>query len=321
MSPLIAIQAHSTIRGLTSPARQGTQRAGIRLYKITGLDGSIERSGQTMVHEVHTIIVDDDVNLEFIRANCRAKKNYQHPTYPGYYYEHIRPKQIARAHWEVDCIATPFQLEPIFDDPLERPPVVTYDGSLVIEPTNVDSSGYPICTTAGELIAGVERDRPVRVYHVEKNYPADPDWLDDYLGAVNLSPCILRGRSRAAGTLKMVNQSAGPFVTEKTSRYFTLAFDLVFDPLGHKAERWNYGTLQLVQRKVNGKKRWFQEQIKTGSPPRPVTEAVPIGMNGAALTDFVASAEDGRPVDVSRLIRLKWDVQPVLEFNNVLPLR
>lgn len=274
------------------------------------------------MHEVHTIVVDGDVDLEFIRQQCRAKKNYQHPTYPGYYYDHIRPKQVARLHWEVDCTATPFQLEPIFDDPLERPPVVTYDGSLVVEPTNFDNKGYPICTTAGEMIAGVERDRPVRVYHVEKNYPADPDWLDAYLGAVNLSPCVLRGKTRAAGTLKLVNQSAGPFITENKTRYFTLMFDLVFDPLGHKVERWNYGTLQLVQRPVDGKKKkWFQEQIITGKPPRPVEEGVPLDMKGAALTEFLASADDGRPVDVSKLIKLKWDVQPVLEFNGVVPMR
>lgn len=295
--------------------------AKVKLYKITGLDGSIERSGETMVHEVHTIIVDDDVDLEYIRANCRAVKNYQHPTYSGYYYDHIRPKQVARLHWEVDCTATPFQLEPIFDNPLERPPVITYDGSLVNEPTNFDTKGYPICTTAGEMIAGVERDRAVRVYHVEKNYPADPDWIDDYLGAVNKTSVVLRGKARAAGTLKLVNQSAGPFITENRSRYFTLMFDLVFDPMGHKAERWNYGTLQLVQRKVDEKKRWFQEKILTGTPARPVEETVPLDIRGRVLEDFLNSADDGRPVDVSKLIRLKWDVQPVLEFNGVLPLR
>lgn len=290
-------------------------------YAITAVDGSIQRSGETFVRELHTIVVDGDVDLEWIRKNCRAKKNYEHPTFPGYYGDTIRPKLLKRFAWEVDVTYTPFQFEPIPDNPLEARPLITYDGSLVVEPTNFDSKGYPICTSAGEFISGVERDRPVRVYHVSKNYADDPPWLDEYLGAVNADAVKIRGKVRNPGTLKLANQVAGDYITENRVRYFTLSFDLIFDPRGHKVERWNYGTLQLVQRTINKKKKWFQEQIKTGSPPRVVDEPVALDRKGQVLVDFLKSSDDGRPVDVSKLVKLSWNVQPVLPFNGVLPLR
>lgn len=273
------------------------------------------------MHEVHLIVSDVSASIGWARENCRAKLNYEHADLPGYFWDNIRPKKTGRLTWEIDCTATPFQFQADAENPLERPAVITYDGSLVVEPTNFDSDARPICTTAGEFIAGVERDRPIIAYHVQKNLPADPVWLHSHIGATNADAVKLRGRICPPRTLKLVNPSGGPFTTENRVRFFSMTFDLLFDPLGHRVERWNLGTLQLVE-KLNkkGKKTYVQEVIRTGSPPKPVDEPVPIDIRGKVIENFLTPSDDGRPFDVTKLVKRSWDVQRVLPFGGVLPL-
>lgn len=292
-------------------------------YAVTELDGSVQRTGETSIHEVHTLVVDADTDLAWIKRNVRPQLNWQHKDYPGYYWDTIRPKQVKRFVWEVDCIATPFQLLEWVENPLDRRPVVTYDGSLVVEPTNFDSAGYPICTAAGELIGGVERQRPIRVYHVTKNYASDPEWADSYLGAVNSDAVTIRGHVRKAGTLLLSNQNGGAYVTENQVKFFPFSFDLLWDPLGHHVERWNKGTLQLVQRTKPGTNRkiWVQEKILTTTSPRqPVDEATWINKRGQVIEGLLNSEENAKPYDLAKLVKLRWNVQAVLPFSGIVPL-
>lgn len=292
-------------------------------YAVTAEQGDTARDGSTSITETHTIVVDSVVTLEWILERCRAKQNREHSQHPGYYWERITPKHVKRFLWEVECVATPFQFDALPEDPLQRPAVITCDGGLVSEPTNFDYKGRPITTTAGEFIGGVERERGVLTYHVTKNVPRDPDWLDQYLGAVNLDAVTLRTRTRPKGTLKLVNPQLGPYQIENRVRFCQLSFDLLYDPLGHAAERWNLGTLELVQRTQpkTKKKIWVQQRILTGTPPQPVESPVPLTIRGTVLEDYLSSASDGRPVDVSKMVKLSFDVQPQRAFNGVLPLK
>lgn len=292
-------------------------------YGVTAEKGDIARDGSTSITEMHTIVVDGDVSLEWILSRLEPKQNREHANHPGYFWDRISPNHVKRFVWECECVATPFQINPIpAADPLARPAVITADGALVSEPTNFDYKGRPITTTAGEFIGGVERDRGQMVYHVSKNVGQDPAWLDSYLGAVNLDAVTLRGRTRAKGTLKLLSPSLSDYTVENRTRFCTLTFDLLFDPLGHAAERWNLGTLQLVRREVNGRQAWVQEPIMNNATPRQLVEApVPLDMRGRVIDGALNSAGDGRPLDVSKMVKLKFEVQPQLPFNGVLPLK
>jgi hypothetical protein len=292
-------------------------------YSVTEIDGSVQRTGETNIHEVHTLIVDDDTDLGWIKRNLRPQLNWAHKDFPGYYWDTIRPKQVKRFVWEADCIATPFQLLEWVENPLDRRPVVTYDGSLVVEPTNFDTNGYPICTSAGEFIGGVERQRPIRVYHVTKNYASDPEWADAYLGAVNSDAVKIRGRVRLPGTLLLSNQNGGAYVTENQVKFFPFSFDLLWDPLGHHVERWNRGTLQLVKKTKPGTKAkyYVQEQILTPTSPRqPIAEPAFLDKRGAVIEGLLKAEENAKPLDLAKLVKLRFNVQAVLPFSGIVPL-
>ncbi len=284
--------------------------------------GDIARDGSTSITETLKLYLSDDVSLEWITANIAPQMNREHKDHPGYYYERINPKRTKRLVWSVELVSTPFQLTNLPEDPLQRTAVITCGGSLVTEPTNFDYKDRPITTTAGEFIAGVERERPMLVYHVSKNVGRDPDWLETHIGAVNLDAVTLRGRRRGKGTLKLVNPELSDYQVENRVRFCTVSFDLLFDPIGHAVERWNMGTLQLINKKIDGKSRWFQTQIMTLTQPvQPVDAPVALDRRGAVLEDYLKSSDDGRPVDVSKLIKLTFDVQPQRAFNGVLPLK
>lgn len=292
-------------------------------YAVEELYGSLQRTGETSIHEVHTIVVDADTDLAWIKRNIRPQLNWAHKDYPGYYWDTIRPKQTKRFVWQVDCIATPFQLTEWVENPLDRRPVVTYDGSLVVEPTNFDSDGRPITTAAGEFIGGIERQRPIRVYHVTKNYASDPEWADTYLGAVNSDAVTIRGRVRQPGTLLLSNQNGGAYVTENQVKFFPFSFDLLWDPMGHHVERWNRGTLQLKQYTPPGmkKKIYVQEKILTKSAPiQPVDEPVFLDKRGAVIEGLLNAEENAKPLDLAKLVKLRWNVQAVLPFSGIVPL-
>lgn len=288
---------------------------------ITEHDGDIARDGSTAIRETLTLVVDNDVSLEWIKANIAPQLNREHPEHSGYYFERINPKRTGKLTWVVALVASPFQFENLPENPLARRAVITADGQLTSEPTNFDYKGRPITTTAGEFLGGVERDRATAVYHVSKNVAQDPEWFDTHIGAVNTDSVRLRNRVRPPGTLKLINPSLSDYTVENKTRFCVVSFDLVFDPLGHAQERWNMGTIELNKFTFQGKTTWYQRRIFSGTPPQPVSEPVALDRKGEAIQDYLKSSSDGRPVDVSKLIKLTFDVQPQLPFNGVLPLQ
>lgn len=296
----------------------------ILTIQVTETDGDLSADG--FINETITVVTDEAVSMEWIYNHARTPKEHQELAHHrGFYWQRITPKRIKRLVWELACVATPLQVEPIPENPLARPAVITCQGNLVTEPTNFDWKGRPITTTAGEFIGGVERERGVMVYQVSKNIATDPPWLDAYLGAVNLDPVKLRGVMRPAGTLKLLNPNLSGYDIENKTRFCVFSFDLLYDPLGHHAERWNAGTLQLRAIPLfDGarviKNLWVQERILSGTPLQPVESPVFLDRRGQVLKGFLTSNESGQPVDVSKLVKLKFHVQPQQKFNGVVPL-
>lgn len=287
-------------------------------YAITEEKGDSVRDASNSITEKHVIVTDVPVTMQWILDNCQAQQNHECENTSGFYWDRISPNHVKRLVWEVDCVATPFQWEQIPDDPLQRAAVITATGSVVTEPANFDWVGKPIVTTAGEWIGGVMLERGVTVYHVQKNIGSDPDFLDEYNGACNLDPVTIRGKTRRPGTLKFLNPVLGAYSVENRVRFCTLDFDLHWDPRGHWIERLNMGTLQLFEVLP---KQYLQIPILSGEPLQPVEKPVPLDIRGQVITDALKPSSDGKPFDTSKLVKLKFQVQPLKRFNGVLPLK
>ena len=288
-------------------------------YKITQRGGSENRSGAEQIRESHVIAVDAPVTLAWIRNHPSTPKNGMQAA-PGYWWDDFNVDQKAPLVFELKVTASPYEFDVQPDSPLAKPADISVGTELVEEPTLFDSTGKPIMTRAGEWIPGVTRERPLLTYIVEKNLGVDPGWLETHLGAVNRDPVRLRGRTCLPNTLMLRRLSLGKYVTENRTRYTPASFELHYDPQTWIKRLWNNGTIQLVEYKTdNGRKAYRQARIMTGTPPQPTETAVPLDRMGMVIPGVLTPDAD-TPVDVSKLVILSFNVQPIQTFTGVLPL-
>jgi hypothetical protein len=290
-------------------------------YNIVERSGTKQRSAPNALATKHVIVTDQPATIGWISKHPRTPKlNTEVDGHPGLYWDKVDPRQVGRLIWELDCAASPFVFDPIPESPLARPAEITVDSELLAEPTLFDYKNRPLVTKAGEFIAGVQRERPLLVYRVTKNLAQDPAWLDNYPGCVNEDPVRLRGRVRAKGTLMLRRLSLSSYVREHQYRYCTCSFELHYDPLGWIKKLWNLGTLQLVEFKdERGRKAFRQERIMAGKPLLPVDEPVPLDMQGRPLKSVLDPTQE-IPLDATKMVVLKYDVQPLVKFTGILPL-
>lgn len=296
--------------------------AQIVAYHISERSATGDRGGNESLTEKHTVVVDSPVSVEWIaRHNQTPKENGAVLAHPGFFWDSVSRKQVAKLIWEIDCSASRFEFLTAGDDPLAEPARISIDSELISEPTLTDYKGRPLVNRAGEFIAEQTVERPLLVYRVAKNLGSDPLWLDDYPGAVNRDPVRLRGRVRRAGTLMLRRVSLSEYSLINRTSVTACTFELHYDPRGWVKRLLNVGTVQLLEfTTAAGKKIWQQERILTGKPPVPVDAPVPLDIRGQVI-DGVLDPEGDSPVDVSKLVVLSYDVQPLKTFTGVLPLQ
>jgi hypothetical protein len=290
------------------------------------------RNGENSVRSTIKILTSDRVSWTWLRdQRVIPKFNDEHPTEPGFFLDRYTPNHIQRCYWEIETEWTPIKAGKIDPDPAARPVDITFSTSLVEQPVNWDAKRKPICTTAGEMITGVMEQIPLVDYSLVKNYAKDPAFIQTHLGAVNEDAVKLRGIVWEPKTLLFAAVSAGSYVTENryTSSEFRLT--LVGDYRGWTQEVWNRGTLRLEKQtrtkwEVKGDKLvpkkldvWVQVPIMSGSPAKAITEPVAIDKYGQEIVDHLKPDEE-KPLDPSKLIVLKFDVQRAKKFGGILPL-
>lgn len=291
-------------------------------FATTSRQGEKDREGTDEKSVTFTVVLDAPAEMEWIERHPRTPKPYAPAEqFPGYYWDKVKPRQIAKLKWEIDCTATPWKFTEEPDSPLAAPAEISVTSELTSEPTLTDAKGRLICTTAGELLPGTTRERPLLVYNVSKALGSDPAWLDDYPGAVNSDAVRLRGRVRKAGTLMLRRVSLGPYTTKNRVRFTACNFELHYDPAGWIKRILNAGTLKLVEF-VNAekKKAWRQERIRIGTPPANVDKAVPLDRKGQPLLAAL-DPKGETPIDPAAVVVLEFNVQPLLPFAGVLPLQ
>ena len=249
--------------------------------------------------------------------------NDEHPNEPGFWLDFVKPVHKSRLIWELEAEYTPFKGDQKDPNPLQREAEITFDVSLVEQPTLFDWKNRPMNNTAGEFIEGITAQIPIVDYSVTKNLPNDPVWLRTHLGGVNEEEVTLRGLRWPAKTLLLAGVSAGKIVTEDKVKYSEYKLKILADIRTWQARVWNRGTVQLAEIEYtdsNGakKKKLIQVPIKTGDPPEYIDEPVPLDEKGKAIQDYLQQDKE-RPIKVDKLIPLSFDVQKIVAFNK-LPL-
>ena len=250
-----------------------------------------------------------------------------HPKEPGFYLDYIEPKRISRLVWELEAIYTVFKGGQVDANPLARPADITFNSSLVEQATMFDNKRRPIMNAAGEFITGVSQQFPLIEYSVVKNLASEGDWVQTHIGAVNSDVVRLRTLTWKPKTLLLTGVSVGPYLTENRTRYTEAQLTILADARTWTQEVWNRGTVRLIktntivklgQGRFTLKDVWKQVPIYEGEEGSrtPVTEAVPLDLQAQPLVDF---AQPGKPIDPTKLVTLKFDVQPELAFSK-LPL-
>jgi hypothetical protein len=289
-------------------------------YHVTERSGNDSQTTEDTIQEKIVIVVSEPVSMEWIARHPRTPKlNTQHRMHPGFYFETITPKQISALAWELDTRCTTFQFPDMPESPLNEPAEISIDSNEITEPTLFDYKLRPITTTAGEWLADVTVERCHWVYKVSKNVGSDPAWLDDYGAAINSDPVRLRGRVRPKHSLMLRRLSMTPYTTKNKVSFSRLSFELHYRPELWIQQKWNMGTIQLVEfTTAENKKAWRQEKILSGSPAAPIDKPVPIGKDGKVIPGALNPSGD-QPFDVSKLISLPVQTQVDRSFR-VLPL-
>lgn len=245
--------------------------------------------------------------------------NQEHPTEPGFYLDFIDPTHKTRLTWELEAEYVPIKGGQIDANPLARKPIITFDSSLIDQPTLFDAEGRPIVNTSGEFITGVIEKIPIVDYTVKMNLPADPRWLLTHIGGVNKDTLKIRGIQWKPRTLLLAGVGAGEFIIENRVEYCEYTLKIMGDPRTWTQPVWNRGTVELREDKaykaVYGKTRYYQVPIKTGDPPEFVDEPVPLDRNGRVIAEWLTPGE--KPADTSKLITLYFDCQKEVAFSEL----
>lgn len=296
---------------------------------------SVDRSGDIENQTLRTtlkVITTERVAWEFIeKQSFFPKYESEHWEERGFFLNNWKPVTSQGRVWEIELEFLPIKFGQPDPNPLNRPAVITFETSLVEQPTNWDTNRKPIVTTAGEFITGVMQKIPIVDYSVSKNLAADPKWLQTHLGAVNSDEVRLRGLLWKPKTLLLASVSGGDFTTENRTTFAPFGLKIMADVRGWTQEVWNRGTVELkkVWKKVDDpstksgvayKHVWTQVPIEAGDPPERVTDPVPIDINGRAVPDYLQK-NDKEPLKPDSLISLNFETQRALPFLGVLPLK
>jgi hypothetical protein len=242
--------------------------------------------------------------------------NQEHPREAGFYLDFIKPEHTHRLIWTLDAEYTPIKGGQIDANPLARPAVITFDSTLVDQPTLFDAEGRPIVNTAGEFITGMIAKIPLVDYTAKLNLASDPRWLQTHIGRLNKDTIKLRGLTWAPKTLLLAGVAGGEFVTENRVEYAEYTLKILADPRTWTQQVWNRGTVELFEDKaykaVTGKVRYYQKAIKQGDPPEFVSEPVPLTREGKLIKEWLNPGE--QPADQSKLVTLEFDCQALVSF-------
>lgn len=290
-------------------------------YRVTGVEIEDRREiAENLVRDKIFVKTSDRVTWDQLRRMREIPKwNDPHPREPGFWLDFIKPNQTSRLCWELEAEYTPVKAGQQDANPLSRPAVITFESSLIEQPTFFDNKKRLITNTAGELMTGVIEQIPIIDYSVRKNLASDPQWLQTHIGGVNKDTIKIRGLTWQPRTLLLGGVSGGEFTTENRQEFSPYGLKILGDPRTWSAKVWNRGTVYLKQEEDRtGKKVYRQVRIQTGDPPEDVSEPVPLDLNGQPLQDYLQKSET--PVDPSKLIILTFHVQKEVSFAE-LPLR
>lgn len=201
--------------------------------------------------------------------------------------------------------------------PLTRPAEISLESELIEAPTFRRVDGTLIVNTAGDLIHGLTRKVPLRVFNFEKNVAAIPAWLQDYSDlATNSDAVTIEGTTYEPGYLQLQKVRGTPYQSEMVNgvpvSFRVLTFALVYNPLGWDQKVFNRGLRQKVGDGFLSTIRveWIMDENEDGERT-PTDEPKFLDADGKALP---------LPINAADVIELDGVGVTSVPFNFILPL-
>lgn len=234
----------------------------------------------------------------------------------GYGLNDWQPKHIKPLVWEADV-----EYLPISElNPLKKPPKVSFDGSLIEQPTFKDNKNKLTTNTAGQLFTGIIEQVPMMNYSVRVNLANDQPWMQDYLGAMNSDTVRLRGLQWKPKTLLVGQITGGDFQNLNGVTFCEYMITILANPQGWPQTVLNRGTYELQDEieyaridetgnPINPKKTGRKIQVKISTE-----EPVPLDLMGRRIINWLDN-----DIPLNRLVTRTFDIQRELPFKK-LPL-
>ncbi len=240
-----------------------------------------------------------------------------HATEFGYGLNNWNPKHVKPLIWECEA-----EYLPISElNPIKRPPRISFDGTLIEQPTFKDNKGYLTTNTAGELFTGIIKQVPIMDYSVRFNVASDEPWMQNYLGAVNSDSVRIRGLLWKPRQVLVGGITGSEPTNSNGIIYSEYSLRLMANPDGWSQEVLNRGTVELQPEYK------FSRQDEAGTPINAqltgnkiqvkldVEEPVPLDLEGRRIPNWLASN-----ILLSRLVTRTFHIQGELPFSK-LPLQ
>lgn len=204
----------------------------------------------------------------------------------------VRRRTPGNRLFDVTCTYSNKFERPEEKNPLDRRAKIRMRTQFFEVPAREDARGRPVQTTAGEPFDGYVRRIAGRTISIQKNVSTWPEWINTYATAISSDTVRIRGRTYPRHTLRMGIVDLGDEDFENSVRFFSLAYELEYNPLTWLAPRLNRSLHELVdgfEAEVDGKLKWVRAQkdaagaiitppngLPPDPPPQPAQRLLPI---------------------------------------------
>lgn len=134
-----------------------------------------------------------------------------------------------------------------FENPLQRPTIITWGSEFVRRFTTEDKDGEPIWNTAADPYEPQEVDHTRWRISFRKNLATVPAWVTGFVNKVNSASVQIQGVTLAPRTLKLSGLAISELKVQNEIPYFEVSAEMSYDP-----ETWDLRLLSAGLRESAG---------------------------------------------------------------------
>lgn len=199
-----------------------------------------------------TIITDNDADsLDVLKRDLPDLQRWQpHPEQPGFFVDEFSAEKV-RGTVPPMWLGAVRWTDTVLRNPLDEPArLVGIRTEKLPSATDRNRHGKAILNTAGELVAPIPKNEPVRIFTFAKNVPALVEELCDYEDVVNADAVQIMGRQREPRTLLLGKVEFSAEQEQDETKFYVCSVEIAY-----RKSKWVHkfpskGFSQIVQRRA-----------------------------------------------------------------------